>query len=571
MEVLDWGTKYTETTCKVSHYIGHISDPSCDIQAAIEEYELHDEFPTKVLEEANALEATITPADLNEREDFRENVTITIDPDTAKDFDDALTITKDKNGVYHLGVHIADVSHYVKLNSAIDAHAKERCNSTYFPNFCLPMLPPILSENLCSLRPDVDRLTISVLMDFDSEGNLLNYRIVKSIIKSAKRFTYKEAKAILDKKEKSPFLKMLQLMEELCLLLKRKRQERGSVEFALPELIILIDEGGVPKGTDYIEYDITHQLVEEFMLKANEQVATHLANQGKNLTYRVHDEPAEENLREFAVLANAFGFKLADTPTPLEMQDLFDKAMKTPYGQYLATSYIRRMRLAIYSAENIGHYGLGLTHYCHFTSPIRRYVDLVIHRIIFGETDDLQQLQMIAAKSSEQERISAKAESHVLLLKKLRLLKKNKEESPFRQYEAVVTRVKNFGLYFEVLELMLESFFHVSDLANDFFVFEEKQYQLRGIHHGTVYRPGDRIIVMLRDVDLISLESNWNLVSEEKKPMHRPKHEKKQAKKSKKRRGKAKKPKEAHSLIDFIKPRRKTSIVEKLTEHMKKR
>lgn len=518
MEVVDWGSKDTETVCRVSHYIGHISDPSCDIKAAIEMYELRSDFSSHVIEEAQNFGAQVSLKEIRQREDLRDLECFTIDPDTAKDFDDALTLSKDKSGHYHLGVHIADVSHYVRPGTALDEEARQRCNSTYFPGTCIPMLPSVLSENLCSLKANVNRLTVSVLIDFDTEGNMTNYRITRSVIKSAKRFTYRQAKDVLDGKAKSRHLPTLKLMVELCGLLKRKRYERGSIEFAIPELVVIVDEKGVPYKTDYIAYDITHQLVEEFMLKANETVAWHLSQQGKNLTYRVHDEPAEENLRDFSILAGAFGFKLSEKPTPKELQQLFDEAMSSPYGEYLATSYIRRMRLAIYSPENIGHYGLGLTHYCHFTSPIRRYVDLVVHRILFGESDDLKALEEISSNSSEQERISAKAENHVVLLKKLRLVNTIHEKEPLKQYEAIVTRIKNFGVFFEVLDYMLEGFLHVSELEDDYFVYDEANVRLRGIHKGRSYCSGDKITVMLKSVDFILLESEWNLVASAERP-----------------------------------------------------
>ncbi len=513
MEVQDWGDKETETFTRVHHYLGHISDPSCDIKAAIEEYELRADFPRAAVSQAQEYGKQVSRKEISQREDLRDIECFTIDPDTAKDFDDAINLSKDEKGHYHLGVHIADVSHYVKSGTPLDIEASQRCNSTYFPGFCLPMLPRELSDNLCSLKPEVNRLTISILIDFDSAGNEINYRITRSVIRSAKRFTYKEAKQVLDGKKKSVHKPTLELMVELCGLLKKKRYERGSIEFAMPELVVLVDDKGMPQKTDYIEYDITHQLVEEFMLKANETVAMHLAKMGKNLTYRIHDEPAEENLKDFSLLAGAFGYRLSEKPTPRELQMLFDEALKTPYGQYLSTSYIRRMRLAVYSPDNIGHYGLGLTHYCHFTSPIRRYVDLVVHRILFGESDERETLDRIATQCSEQERISAKAEGSVVLLKKLRLLDEMRKKDPQRQYEAIVTRVKNFGVYFEVLELMLESFLHVSELDDDYYVYDEAKMNLRGRSTGQHFLAGDRMTVMLKDINFITLESTWSFVS----------------------------------------------------------
>lgn len=512
MEVSEWGSQRDSTECKLSHKIGHISDPSCDIPAAIEEFGIRNQFPEAAIEEARAVGKSVPAKTIKEREDLRELETFTIDPDTAKDYDDAVTLTRGEKGLYHLIVHIADVSHYVQTGSELDKEAFLRANSTYFPGKCIPMLPSELSDNLCSLKPNVNRLTVSVFMDFDASGSMVQHRIAKTVIHSQKRFTYREAKRVLDGKVESPHSATLKLMVELCLLLKKKRYERGSVEFAMPELVVLVDEKGVPTGTDYVEYDITHQLIEEFMLKANETVAQHLDQKGKGVPYRVHDVPSEENMRDFALLANAFGFKLPPAPTAHDVQNMFEEALKTPYGQYLATSYIRRMRLAVYSPVNIGHFGLALTHYCHFTSPIRRYVDLVAHRLVFTDTHDIQTLNKIADRCSERERISAKAEGSVVTLKKYRLLEKLQQENPHREYQAVITRIKPFGIYFEILELMLEGFIHISEIGTDYYEFSEKDNRLIGVKRGEQFIAGNKIWVMLQDINLITCESKWYMV-----------------------------------------------------------
>lgn len=515
MKVLDWGSKESAIHCEFTNHIGHISDPSFDISAAIEEFGLQSSFSKKALQEAESHGKKVSREDISGREDLRDIETVTIDPDTAKDFDDAISLSKDKQGNYHLGVHIADVSHYVELGSALDIEARSRCNSTYFPGTCLPMLPPMLSENLCSLKPNVNRLTVSVFLDFDNKGNLLKYRIARTVIKSDKRFSYREAKAILDGEKKSMHAPLLHLMVELCGHLKNQRYQRGSIEFSLPDLVIKIDEKGMPLGVDYIAYDITHQMIEEFMLKANEIVALHLSKDGKGVAYRVHDEPSEDNMKDFSFLASAFGFNLKPKPTTKELQEFFYEALETPFGQYLATSYIRRMRQALYSPENIGHYGLGLTHYCHFTSPIRRYVDLVVHRTLFNDAKHNSVLELITQECSEKERISAKAEGNVILLKKLRLLAEMHKKNRYVQFNAVVTQVKQFGFSFDVLDYLLDSFFHVSELDDDYFVYEEAGVKLRGRHTGKVYTAGERITVMIKEIDLLRLESKWSLVPDE--------------------------------------------------------
>lgn len=517
LEISEWGDEKNDTTARLSHIIGHISDPSKDITAAIEEYDLPSEFPHSALKEAESFGTHVLPKDIKGREDFRKMECFTIDPTTAKDFDDALTLSKDENGNLHLGVHIADVSHYVKPRSAIEDEALIRCNSTYFPGQCIPMLPPALSENLCSLKPNVNRLTSSVLMEFNPQGDLLNYRIVKGVIKSKKRFTYKEAKLVLDGKKKSPYAETLHLMVKMCHLLKKKRAERGSLEFCIPELRIVVDENGAPTGTEFIPYDITHQLVEEFMLKANEVVATDLTNKGLDLTYRVHEEPNQEGLKDFVSLAHAFGFQMPENPSPKDLQELFDEALQTQFGPYLAISYIRRMKLALYSPANIGHYGLALTHYCHFTSPIRRYVDLAVHRILFEKQMTFKEVESICKQCSEKERISERAERTVTLLKKLRLLEKMVKDEPRKEFGAVVTKVRNFGVYFEIDDLMLEGFLHVSELHDDYYEFDEKGAVLYGTRSGVRFFAGDKFNVLSKDIDLILLETKWHLLDKKKK------------------------------------------------------
>ncbi len=529
IEVTKWGDKEESCQGELTKIIGHISDPGTDIPAAILENELRCEFPQDAVEEALAFGTRVKKEDLEGREDLRDLELFTIDPDTAKDYDDAISVEK-KDGLYELGVHIADVSHYVKEKSALDREASLRCNSTYFPGKCIPMLPSELSDNLCSLREGVLRLTVSVFMLIDETGSVKSYRIVKSVIKSKKRFTYKQAKKVLDGELESIHKKKLHEMVDLCYLLKKKRQERGSVQLFMPEFKVMVDEKGIPTGTELIEYDITHQLVEEFMLKANETVAIALTKQGKNATFRIHEEPAKESLREFATLASAFGYNLPQDPTPQDIQAFFAEIPEgSQAAQYLATCYIRSMRLACYSPDNIGHYGLSLEHYTHFTSPIRRYIDTIIHRLLFDGNIDREKLQDISDDASERERISARAEGSVIFLKKLRLLSSKYNEDRYRTYEAVVTRVKPFGIYFDVLDFMIEGFLHVSELEEDFFDYSEKEMMLLGRYQGLSYKAGDKLSVSVRHIDFILQECSWQLMRHSGQPyaVPRPKERKK--------------------------------------------
>jgi ribonuclease R len=515
LNVKQWGTEREPTLGEFSHLLGNINDPSCDIVAAIEEFDIRSTFPKTAIAQAKKYGKKVTVKDKKGRLDLSKEECFTIDPDTAKDFDDALTLKKDRRGTYKLGVHIADVAHYVTAGSPLDKEAMQRCNSTYFPGTCVPMLPEELSNELCSLKPDEIRLTVSVLMDFDKKGTLLKHEVVRSYIKSKKRFTYFEAKDVLDSKKKSPHAKTLKLMVELCHLLKKKRYERGSIDFSLPELVILTNAKGEPEGLKRIEYDITHQLVEEFMLKANEVVAMELSRRGKQLIYRIHDEPQEENFAEFLQFARTLGFNIPLKPTNQDLQTLFEEAKKTPYFQQLSVGFIRSMKLAQYSSDNIGHFGLALEHYCHFTSPIRRYSDLIIERLLFDEEPEEMNINQIARQCSDQERVSFRAEVSVKTLKKLRLLHHYFSEDPHREYTATVTKIKPFGLFFELQDLMLEGFLHISELEDDYFIYDEVRNILFGRSTGKIHKLGELIKVRLAHIDLIQLESKWMLSAEE--------------------------------------------------------
>ena len=508
-KVLDWGGQNAPILCEITSHFGHISEASIDVRAAAEEFSLPREFPPEVLAEVQKYSTTVSLKECKDRLDLTEEECFTIDPTTAKDFDDALSLTKDSKGHYHLGVHIADVAHYVRPQSALDAEALRRCNSTYFPGSCLPMLPEELSNHLCSLKPKVIRLCVSVLMTFDAKGTLLQHEIRRSAIKSACRFTYEEAKKVLDGEKKSKHLPTLKLMVELCLLLKQKRYERGSIDFALAEVVLDIDPSGNPTSYHVVEYDITHQLVEEFMLKANEVTAKSLSSQGLPVIFRIHEQPNEENIEDFFALARSLGFFVPAKPKSKDIQKLFEEAKTTTFSQQLSIGFIRSMKLASYSPENVGHFGLSLEEYCHFTSPIRRYPDLIIQRLLFNELPPHYDLEKIAQLCSDKERISFKAEQTVKTLKKLRLLKAWHQEDPNRKYQGFVSKIKPYGLHFELAPLSVEGFLHVSALGWDYFVYDQARNALIGRNSSSQFCVGDPIEVRLKSVDLVLLEAHW--------------------------------------------------------------
>ncbi len=509
--ISEWGSKQARPQGSITKIIGSIKDPSSDIPFAICDLQIPHIFPKNVVEEAKGFGDRVTPKEIVGRLDLRELNCFTIDPDTAKDFDDAVSLEKTKTG-YRLGVHIADVSHYVKEGSALDKEARNRCNSTYFPGVCIPMLPHELSNNLCSLREGVNRLTVSVFINLKHDGSLIDWEISRSVIRSKKRLTYKQAKEILDGKRKSSLKPILEEMVVVAKLLQEKRSERGSVQLCMPELIIKVDKDGVPTGTERVEYDITHQLIEEFMLKANEVVAIHLSREGKNVSFRIHEEPAQENLDDFAALVTAFGFNLNKKPTPYDIQNFFLSIEGSPHAQYLASCYIRSMRLATYSPDNIGHYGLSLEHYCHFTSPIRRYVDTIIHRLLCDGNIDRKDIEEISKKSSDRERTSARAEMSVVQLKKLRLIQDMKKKGELKTVMAIITRVKPFGFFFDIMDYMLEGFAHISEIGDDYYTYVEAKSRMMGMDTGETFSSGDKIYVELKGVDLIRAEATWKLL-----------------------------------------------------------
>lgn len=511
LRVKEWGEEKEPVLCEVVEKIGSIEDANTDTLFAIKDFKIRNTFPQSVIQAAESVPKKVRKKDLEHRTDLTHLEAFTIDPDTAKDFDDALSLSIDEQGNYSLGIHIADVSHYVTQGSIIDQEAKKRYNSTYFPSCCIPMLPEALSNELCSLRPNVIRLTVSVLVTLNPGGTILKSEIVKGFIKSRKRFTYKEAKDVLDKKIKSPYLSALELMKKLCLILKGHRNERGSVDLALPELSLQIDKNGNPYDYTINEYDITHQLVEEYMLKANEIVAKHFTNKKLPALFRVHEIPDKENLEEFYALARSMGFQIPAEPTNRDIQKLFKDSKETPHLERLSIAYVRSMKLATYSTENIGHYGLSLENYCHFTSPIRRYSDLIIHRLLF-DNQLSENIDTIATECSKQERISSKAEGGVISLKKLRLLNTYYEKKPKRKYQATLSKIKQFGIFFEVHPLYIEGFLPLSELHGDYYHFQPKSQSLIGQHSGRIYSVGHQIEVLLTDINLIFGTTKWNIL-----------------------------------------------------------
>ncbi|MFZ4773018.1 MAG: ribonuclease R family protein [Chlamydiia bacterium] len=494
--------------------LGSIYNPLADLQAIKEEYSLPGEFSQECLNEALSYPSEITALDHPDRIDHTDLFTATIDPKTAKDFDDALSIERTKQG-YKLYVHVADASYYVKKDGFLDQEAIRRKNTVYLLGTCIPMLPHVLADNLCSLKQGVNRLAVTVEMDIDAKGHLIGRKIYRSIIKSRHRLSYEEAFEIMHQGEPSPLKDKLNLMKELALHFKAIKHARGSVDLSLSELVWRLGEDGVPTGFEISHYDITHQLVEEFMLKANEVIATEIKNRDVALIYRVHEQPSPETLKEFRNFCVRLGIMIPDTFENKDLARVFEEHRDSAFIQELSSRYIRSMRLATYSTDGIGHHGLMLENYTHFTSPIRRYVDIIIHRLLFNETYTQEELDLIAQNSSEKERQSARAEMSYLALKKLRYIERKAEKEPERTYKATVTRVKPFGVVFDIKDFGIEGFLHISKLGEDYFEFNPKKEVIRGKRTQKSFEIGFQFIAQVESVNLLFQEISWKMVPKE--------------------------------------------------------
>lgn len=516
--VLKIASSKQEKPLTVIKKLGNIEDPSTDIETAQRMFALRKNFSPEVIREARAFPTRISFKEGEGREDLRSLYSLTIDPDTAKDFDDALSLERNEEGEFLLGVHIADVSHYVTPNSTLDREARLRSNSTYFPGICLPMLPEKLSNELCSLRPRCNRMAVSLFLHFSKEGSFLDAKIFRSIIHSRARLTYREVQEILEKKRESPHSSLLNQMRELCLLLQKRKRERGVVALALPEVTVEVDKKGKPLRICQTQPDFSHQLVEEFMVEANRVVAEKLAQKGISLPYRIHPSPDEEGLRSFIHLAHLFGFSFSSSnPELREIQALFEELSDPLCQRQLSTRFIRSMKWAQYSVQNEGHYGLALPNYTHFTSPIRRYVDVIIHRLILGESScDQKSLEKICQECSEAERKSTRAEEFVKSIKKYRLLKEIWENNPQKTYIASITLFRAVCLYFELDEWSLEGSIKFAEMSGDFFELSKNQSKIVGRESGLSYQLGSKIELRVLSVNLVEMEVKWSFIQEVK-------------------------------------------------------
>ncbi len=502
---------------KIVEVLGWPDEPEVEVQTIIRKYDLPYIFPPSVLKAASAIPLAIEETDLAGRTDLRGQLTVTIDGETAKDFDDAVAVKREGNGAIRLWVSIADVSHYVKPGSPLDKEAYLRGTSVYFPDRCIPMLPEELSNGICSLNPQVDRLTLTAEMLFDNNAGMVEASFYPSVIKSVARLTYtKVKKIVIDNdvelvKEYAELVPELKIMEELALRLMEKRRKRGSIDFDLPEPEILLDLTGGTLAIIRAERNLAHKIIEEFMLAANEAVANHIEEREIPSLYRIHETPDFAKLQDFKEFIFNFGYDLRlqeEKVTPGEFQRILDQAAGSPEERMINEVLLRCMKQARYSAENVGHFGLAAGSYTHFTSPIRRYPDLVVHRILkrqlakkIGEKDKenlAATLPETGLHTSKRERVAMEAEREIVELKKMQyMLDKVGDE-----FDGIITGVASFGFFVELVEIFVEGMVHISTLKQDFYEYVDKQHALVGERSRTVFRIGDQVRVKVAAVSL---------------------------------------------------------------------
>jgi ribonuclease R len=517
VEVTRWPTPTRGPAGRIVEVLGSIDDPGVDTEIILRKYGIPDAHSEEAVQEARRLGGAVREKDIAGRTDFRDRTVVTIDGEHARDFDDAISIERLKNGHYWLGVHIADVAHYVHDGGALDTEAYERGTSVYFPERAVHMFPEELATGLCSLRPHVDRLVQSCLMEVTPHGDVVRYEMHDGVIRSDARMTYTAVNAILTDRDPETMrqhhelVPMFELMRELFEILNARRTRRGSVDFDLPEAEVVLNEDGFIENIIASERNVAHRLIEEFMLLANETVAHHLESKGMPALYRIHEPPDPLKVLQFEEFVGAFGFSLAAPETgvkPMHFQTLVNRIRGNPAERPIAFLMLRTMQKARYDAVNVGHFGLAAPSYTHFTSPIRRYPDLVVHRLLreLRQTrvaDDRkaeldEDLPEVGRHTSERERRAADAERELLQWKKVRFMADKVGDI----FDGYITGVAPFGLFVELIDHYVEGMVHVSTMADDYYRFREQQHVLFGENTKKTYRLGDRVTVQIVRVDM---------------------------------------------------------------------
>ena len=593
VEITDWPAPTKSARGRVVEVLGHENDFGVDVEITIRKFHLPHHFPAATLEEAQNIAAVIPAREMPRRRDFRSLPIVTIDGETARDFDDAVTVRKLPNGNFELQVHIADVAQYVAPGSAIDQEARLRGTSVYFPDRAVPMLPLELSTDICSLRPHVDRLVLSCVMEIDHRGEIVWYELSEGVIRSAERMTYTDVNAVLEgdaalRQRYAPLVPQFELMRELAIILNSKRRRRGSIDFDLPEAVIEFDEFGLMKSITRSERNIANRLIEEFMLSANESVAHYLESKQIASLYRIHEKPEAKRVYDFETIATTFGYSLGVGPLPIQRvqfksdrraargtgkgarvleipqdvhitprmyQKLTEKIAGKPEERILSYLMLRSLKQARYSEENVGHFALAAPTYTHFTSPIRRYPDLIVHRIlkdvlqespekvegnlhigvssgldssadalpwskrrerVHGEFRELGgpistgELHEIAEESSQSERRADEAERELMEWKKVKFMQDRIGED----FDGLITSVTKFGFFVELTDLFVEGLVPLNTLNDDLYTYHENTRQIIGKRSRKTYSLGQRIRVLLDRIDPVEKKIQFAVVEE---------------------------------------------------------
>ena len=532
VKITDWPENANSPRGVVVDILGKKGENNAEMHAILAEFGLPYRYPVNVEKAADKIDAGITPAVIKARRDMRDVTTFTIDPRDAKDFDDALSLRYLPNGNVEVGVHIADVTHYVKPDSIIDKEAQKRATSVYLVDRTIPMLPERLSNGICSLRPDEEKLTFSVVFEMTHDGRVVSADICRTVTKSNRRFTYEEAQEIIETGE-GDFKDEILELDRLAKILRKERYENGAVEFDRREVRFDIDEKGRPVSVYFKESKDANKLIEEFMLLANRTVAEFIGKQksktkkAKAFVYRVHDQPDPGKLTDLSALARNFGYKVKASGSARDVNRSLNRMLKDLKGRgeenFLSTLAIRSMAKAIYTTTNIGHYGLAFDYYTHFTSPIRRYPDMMVHRLLEkylagGRSVNVQKLEEQCKHSSDMEQLAANAERASIKYKQVEFM----GERLGNIYEGTISGVTEWGLYVELDENLCEGLVPVRDLADDYYDFDERNYSLIGRRKGTRYRLGDKVKVQVARANLDRKQLDFALI-EDKGQEERPK------------------------------------------------